>query len=149
LEECFTLNRLGVPPSLHRCLATTNRIESPQAGVRRRTRRVCRWRDAAMILRWVAASFLAAEKNFRRIMGWKDLWQLKIILQREELVTRAVLRLLYAITAVPEPSGSVIGGDGLDNFSDCLFQGLRRAGFGGTQQLLQLRPSLLNGVEIG
>ena len=34
LEECFTINRLGVPPSLHRCLATTNLIESPQSGVR-------------------------------------------------------------------------------------------------------------------
>ena len=72
LEECFTINRLGVPPSLHRCLATTNLIESPQSGVRLRTRRVCRWRDAAMIQRWVAASFLATEKNFRRIMGWKE-----------------------------------------------------------------------------
>jgi len=28
LEECFTINRLGTPPSLHRCLATTNLIES-------------------------------------------------------------------------------------------------------------------------
>lgn len=84
LEECFTINRLGVPPSLHRCLATTNLIESPQSGVRLRTRRVCRWRDAAMIERWVAASFLATEKNFRRIMGWKDLWQLKAILGREQ-----------------------------------------------------------------
>jgi putative transposase len=84
LEECFTINRLGVPPSLHRCLTTTNLIESPQSGVRMRTRRVCRWRDAAMIQRWVAASFLATEKNFRRIMGWKDLWQLKAILGREE-----------------------------------------------------------------
>lgn len=84
LEECFTINRLGVPPSLHRCLATTNLIESPQSGVRMRTRRVCRWRDAAMVLRWVVGSFLATEKNFRRIMGWKDLWQLKAILGREE-----------------------------------------------------------------
>jgi transposase-like protein len=82
LEECFTINRLGVPPSLHRCLATTNLIESPHAGVRLRTRRVCRWRDAAMVQRWVAASFLATEKNFRKIMGWKDLWQLKAILGR-------------------------------------------------------------------
>lgn len=37
-----------------------------------------------MIKRWVAAAFLATEKNFRRIMGWKDLWQLKVILEREE-----------------------------------------------------------------
>jgi putative transposase len=83
LEECFTINRLGVPPSLHRCLATTNLIESPQSGVRMRTRRVCRWRDAAMVQRWAAASFLATEKNFRRIMGWKDLWQLEAILGRK------------------------------------------------------------------
>jgi transposase-like protein len=83
LEEGFTLNRLGIPPSLHRCLATTNLIESPQSGVRRRTGRVCRWRDAAMVERWVAASFLATEKNFHRIMGWKDLWQLEATLGRK------------------------------------------------------------------
>ncbi len=83
LEECFTINRLGIPPSLHRCLATTNLIESPQSGVRMRTRHVCRWRDAAMVQRWAAASFLATEKNFRRIMGWKDLWQLETILGRK------------------------------------------------------------------
>src|SRR5215468_5513764 len=83
LEECFTINRLGIPPSLHRCLATTNLIESPQSGVRMRTRRVCRWRDAAMVQRWAAASFLDTEKNFRRIMGWKDLWQLEAILGRK------------------------------------------------------------------
>jgi transposase-like protein len=83
LEECFTINRLGIPPSLHRCLGTTNLIESPQSGVRMRTRRVCRWRDAAMVERWVAASFLATEKNFHRIMGWKDLWQLQAILDRK------------------------------------------------------------------
>jgi len=90
LDECFTINRLGIPPSLHRCLATTNLIESPQSGVRMRTRRVCRWRDTAMVERWAAASFLATEKNFRRIMGWKDLWQLEAILGRKAMETAAV-----------------------------------------------------------
>jgi transposase-like protein len=90
LEECFTINRLGIPPSLHRCLATTNLIESPQSGVRMRTRRVCRWRDTAMVARWAAASFLATEKNFRRIMGWKDLWQLEAILGRRTMETAAI-----------------------------------------------------------
>src|SRR3974377_1313454 len=47
LEECFTINRLGIPPSLHRCLATTNLIESPQSGVRMRTRRCCRCGNTA------------------------------------------------------------------------------------------------------
>lgn len=80
LEECFTINRIEVPASLHRCLATTNVIESPHAGVRTRTNRVSRWKDAAMVQRWVASSFLATEKSFRRIMGYKDLWALKAIL---------------------------------------------------------------------
>jgi putative transposase len=85
MEECFTINRMKVPPSLHRCLATTNLIESSQSGVRMRTRRVCRWR-ADMPARWAAAAFLATEENFRRIMGYKDLWALKAILRNEQEV---------------------------------------------------------------
>ncbi len=80
LEECFTINRMNVPASLHRCLATTNLIKSPHAGVRMRTNRVSRWKDAGMVQRWVASAFLATEKSFRRIMGYKDLWALKTIL---------------------------------------------------------------------
>ena len=82
LEETFTINRADVPPSLHRCLATTNVIESPQAGVRKKTGNVCRWRDGDMVLRWVAGAFLLTEKHFRRIMGYQDLWSLAGILGR-------------------------------------------------------------------
>jgi len=77
LDELFTVNRMDLSPSLRRCLTTTNLIESPHSGVRVRTRRVSRWRDGKMVLRWAAASFLDAEKTFRRIMGYRDLWQLK------------------------------------------------------------------------
>ena len=55
-------------------------IENPHSGVRRRTRRVCRWRDKPMAKRWAAAAMLATEKNFRRVMGHKDMWALKAIL---------------------------------------------------------------------
>jgi len=88
LEECFTINRLDVPVSLHRCLATTNIIESPHAGVRLRTRRVCRWRDGGMVKRWMASALLATEKNFRKIMGYRDLWALDAILNGSKSVTR-------------------------------------------------------------
>jgi transposase-like protein len=88
LEECFTINRLDVPPSLHRCLATTNVIESPQSGVRMRTRRVCRWRDGGMVQRWMASAFLATEKNFRKMMGYRDLWALEAILNGSKSATR-------------------------------------------------------------
>ncbi len=47
----FTVIRLGVSPALARCLSSTNIIESPNSGMRLRTRRVYRWRDGSMVLR--------------------------------------------------------------------------------------------------
>ncbi len=88
LDECFTINRLQVPVSLHRCLATTNLIESPQSGVRMRTRRVCRWRGGGMVKRWAASAFLATERNFRKIMGYRDLWMLDAILNGSKSAAR-------------------------------------------------------------
>ena len=82
MEEMFTLNHLGLPPTLTRCLATTNIIDSPNGGVRRRTRRVSRLKNVNMVLRWAVSAFLSAEKNFRKIMGYKDLWTLEAILGR-------------------------------------------------------------------
>lgn len=81
LEECFTVNTLGLPPALVRCLATTNIIESPNRRVREVTGKVSRWRDADMVLRWSAAGFLEAEKGFRRILGYRQLWILKAALR--------------------------------------------------------------------
>ena len=83
LEECFTINRLGLPPSLMRCLATTNIIESPHAGVRIRTRRVTHWQNGKMVLRWMASAFLQTEKHFRKVMGHKELWILKAALRND------------------------------------------------------------------
>jgi len=80
LEECFTINRLDIPPALHRCLATTNIIESPHAGVRIQTRRVTHWQNGKMVLRWMASAFIRTEKRFNRIMGHRDLWALQAIL---------------------------------------------------------------------
>ena len=83
MSEMFTLQRLQIPPSLHKCLATTNIIESPQSGVQKRTSNVTRWRDADMVQRWVASAWLITEKHFRRIDGHKDLWALAAILGRQ------------------------------------------------------------------
>jgi transposase-like protein len=82
LEETFTVNDLGLTPQLMRCLATTNLIENPNGAVRRVTRRVCRYRDADMALRWTACGFLEAEQNFRRLQGHRDLWVLAAALGR-------------------------------------------------------------------
>lgn len=85
LAEMFTVNRLGLSASLVRCLVSTNVIESPHSGVRLRTRRVCRWRDGKMVLRWAAAALLMTEQNFRKIMGYRDLWMLKAALDQNEV----------------------------------------------------------------
>ena len=90
IDECFTINRLELPLSLHRGLASTHLIESSQSGVRMRTRRVCRWR-ADMPGRWAAAAFLETEKNFNRLMGYRDLWALKAILQGEPLKAKQAI----------------------------------------------------------
>jgi len=83
LDELFTVNRLGLPSSLRRSLATTNIIESPQSTVRRLTHKVDRWRDGTMALRWAAASFTAAETTMRRIGGHAQLWMLRAALEDE------------------------------------------------------------------
>ena len=83
LAEMFTVSRLGLSPSLSRCRVSTNVIESPHSGVRLRTRRVCRWRDGKMVLRWAAALFMT-EQNFRRMMGYRDLWMLKAALDENQ-----------------------------------------------------------------
>ncbi len=83
LAEMFTVNRLGLSPSLSRCLVSTNVIESPHSGVRLRTRKICRWRDGKMVLRWAAAALLMTEQNFRKIMGYRDLWMLKAALDQK------------------------------------------------------------------
>ena len=84
LHETFTVNALGLPPTLTRCLCTTNIIENPNGIVRRTSRRVTRYRDADMALRWTAAGFIEAQKSFRKIQGIKDLWILKTALGRPE-----------------------------------------------------------------
>ena len=44
--------------------------------VRRTARNVKRWRDGEMALRWTAAGMLEAERQFRRIIGYRDLAKL-------------------------------------------------------------------------
>jgi putative transposase len=80
LTEMFTVNRLGLPAALNRCLCSTNVIESSFSGSRSKTRRVTHWQDGSMALRWAASSLVATEKNFRKLSGHKLLWMLKAYL---------------------------------------------------------------------
>jgi putative transposase len=86
LTEMFTINRLGLPPRLRKCLGTTNLIDSTHSGARQKTRRVTNWKNGAMALRWAAAAFVETEKNYRRIIGYDQLWMLKAHLDDREPV---------------------------------------------------------------
>jgi putative transposase len=64
-------------------LASTNIIESPNAGIREKTGRVTRWRDGQMVLRWTASALVTLEKRMRRIMGHQQLRILAAKLQEQ------------------------------------------------------------------
>ena len=92
LTELFTVNRLGLPKALRRCLTTTNLIDSSHSGVRRQTNRVSRWRKEEMAMRWAAVTFRETEKHYRRVTGYQHLWMLKAHLDDEEDGARTELQ---------------------------------------------------------
>lgn len=83
LRETLTLTRLGVRGSLKRTLESTNPCESMIECVRRSSRNVKRWQSGDMALRWTAAGMLEAERQFRRIIGYRDLAKLALAIEHE------------------------------------------------------------------
>ena len=81
MEETLTLTRLGVTGSLKRTLESTNPCESMIEIVRRTQRDVKRWSSGEMALRWTAAGMLEAERQFRRIIGYRDLATLIVAIE--------------------------------------------------------------------
>jgi putative transposase len=73
LEHTLTVNRLGVTGSLLKTVESTNPVESMIEIVRHHARRVKRWQHGEMALRWTAAGMLAAEDQFRRVKGFRQL----------------------------------------------------------------------------
>jgi putative transposase len=85
IEETLTLTRLGVGANLKRTLQSTNPCESMLEIVRRTQRNVKRWSSGEMALRWIAAGMLEAERQFRKIIGYRDLATLVVAIQRDHV----------------------------------------------------------------
>jgi len=83
LAETVTLQRLGVHEQLWRTLSSTNPIESMIGIYRRTSRNVKRWHNGDMCLRWTAAGMLEAERQFRKIIGYKHLAALALAVERD------------------------------------------------------------------
>jgi putative transposase len=73
MEETLTVHRLHVPMQLRKTLASTNVIESAFSTVERVCRNVKRWHDGDQRERWVGSGLLVAQKQFRRIIGYKQI----------------------------------------------------------------------------
>jgi putative transposase len=85
LEETLTVTRLGLHPELLKTFASTNLIESCFSRTQDFSRRVKRWRNGQMFMRWTAAALLFAEKGFRKVRGYRHVTQLKHALQNKSL----------------------------------------------------------------
>jgi hypothetical protein len=62
-----------------------------------------------MVLRWAAAALLETEKRFRKIMGYKDLWMLKAVLD-EETITPQQVRVAQPPNSGEPPQPSTADG---------------------------------------
>jgi hypothetical protein len=73
MEETMTVHKLRVPDQLRRSLASSNVIESAFSVVETVCRNVKRWRDGDQIERWVSSGLLVAERQFRRVIGYRQI----------------------------------------------------------------------------
>jgi transposase-like protein len=81
LEETLTVHRLHLPSRLRKTLASTNVIESAFSIVERVCSNVKRWHGGDQRERWVGSGLLVAQKQFRRVQGYK---QIPILLRELE-----------------------------------------------------------------
>jgi putative transposase len=73
MEETLTVHRLHVPMQLRKTMASTNVIKSAFSIVERVCRNVRRWHGGDQRERWVGSGLLVAEKQFRRVQGYKQI----------------------------------------------------------------------------
>jgi putative transposase len=99
LELTLTVTRLGVGGKLLQTLESTNPMESMIQIVRDHAGRVKRWSSGEMALRWAAAGMLAAQGQFRRVKGYRELPQLALALERATAEEPGMLDLPSAVSA--------------------------------------------------
>jgi transposase-like protein len=104
LDETLTLMRLRITGQLARTLCSTNPCESMIEIVRRTQRNVKHWQPGDMRKRWTAAGMLEAERQFRRIIGYRDLAKLVTAIERDTTTGPAVHP--PTTTAAPEVAAS-------------------------------------------
>ena len=83
LEETLTLHRLGLYSLIGRSLKTTNIIESVNAQAEERCGKVDYWVNSNQKQRWLAAALLDIEPRLRRLLGYRHLPTLRMVIMKE------------------------------------------------------------------
>jgi transposase-like protein len=84
LDETLTVMEMELPRALERTLSSTNVIENFMGTARRVSRNVKHWRSGSMILRWITAAALEAERGFHRVRGHVALAKLRRALKEPD-----------------------------------------------------------------
>jgi len=104
LGETLTLTRLGITGQLAKTLCSTNPCESMIEIVRHTQRNVKHWQDGDMRKRWTAAGMLQAERQFRKIIGYRDLAKLVTAIERDLTRSRRRTESHTATEEAPIPA---------------------------------------------
>ena len=93
MEETLTVHRLHCRCNFRKTMASTNAIESAFSIVEQVCRNVKRWHGGDQRERWLGSGLLVAEKQFRRVQGYKQIPHLireleSLTPNRRELVKR-------------------------------------------------------------
>lgn len=84
LGETLTVQRLEITGPLRRTLQSSSPIESMISIARTTSRNVKNWQSGDMGLRWTAAGMLEAEKQFRKVAGYRDLAKLVVAIEHAD-----------------------------------------------------------------
>ncbi len=88
LEETLTLHRLGVYGAVGRSFKTTNCLESVNALIEERCAKVDVWKNSNQRHRWLATALLDTEPRLRKVMGYRNLPQLRDAIQKQLKIRR-------------------------------------------------------------
>ena len=112
MEETLTVIRLGIKGKIHQPGRVDDRLRSPTQ------RNVKNWSPREMGLRWTAAGMLEAEKQFRKVIGYAQLPQLAVVIERRLQPSPAQHRhdpggrdRSHCVTTTPGPPSPKFHGD--------------------------------------
>jgi len=83
-DSLIAFQSLNLPTTLNTTFLSTNIIENVFRNFRAHTKGVKRWKNDAMINRWVSTGLLKAESGFNKVSGYKDIPLLLDAVKKQE-----------------------------------------------------------------